>query len=166
MIEQENQRTFFAEAKRSLRMSSPVWFPGVMDPFLVLHQLRCNGVLEGIRICRKGFPNRILYAEFRQRSAPNSTTHTVSVTLLLSNLRLFPFSVTVFWIRVRFQKARFWTAGKLWRNCWDLWTLTTPSTSLDRPRYEHCEQSSKAGVSLWAKKMCYGLLCPLLSGVF
>ncbi|KAG2456547.1 MYH7 protein, partial [Polypterus senegalus] len=41
--------------------------PGVMDPILVLHQLRCNGVLEGIRICRKGFPNRILYADFRQR---------------------------------------------------------------------------------------------------
>lgn len=38
-----------------------------MDPFMVLHQLRCNGVLEGIRICRKGFPNRILYAEFKQR---------------------------------------------------------------------------------------------------
>uniref|UniRef100_A0A3Q2TYC2 Myosin-7 n=1 Tax=Fundulus heteroclitus TaxID=8078 RepID=A0A3Q2TYC2_FUNHE len=41
--------------------------PGVMDPFLVLHQLRCNGVLEGIRICRKGFPNRMVYAEFKQR---------------------------------------------------------------------------------------------------
>ncbi|KAM9798824.1 myosin, heavy chain 7B, cardiac muscle, beta a [Syngnathus typhle] len=41
--------------------------PGVMDPFLVLHQLRCNGVLEGIRICRKGFPNRLLYGEFKQR---------------------------------------------------------------------------------------------------
>ncbi|KAJ8259168.1 hypothetical protein COCON_G00181800 [Conger conger] len=41
--------------------------PGIMDPFLVLHQLRCNGVLEGIRICRKGFPNRILYADFKQR---------------------------------------------------------------------------------------------------
>ncbi|XP_075904082.1 myosin, heavy chain 7B, cardiac muscle, beta a isoform X2 [Nelusetta ayraudi] len=41
--------------------------PGIMDSFLVLHQLRCNGVLEGIRICRKGFPNRILYAEFKQR---------------------------------------------------------------------------------------------------
>ncbi|XP_053558301.1 myosin-7 [Bombina bombina] len=41
--------------------------PGVMDNRLVMHQLRCNGVLEGIRICRKGFPNRILYGDFKQR---------------------------------------------------------------------------------------------------
>ncbi|KAM9296336.1 myosin heavy chain, skeletal muscle, adult isoform 1-T1 [Gastrophryne carolinensis] len=41
--------------------------PGAMDHHLVLHQLRCNGVLEGIRICRKGFPSRILYADFKQR---------------------------------------------------------------------------------------------------
>ncbi|XP_033923604.1 myosin-1B-like [Melopsittacus undulatus] len=41
--------------------------PGEMDHFLVMHQLRCNGVLEGIRICRKGFPSRILYADFKQR---------------------------------------------------------------------------------------------------
>lgn len=41
-----------------------------MDNPLVMHQLRCNGVLEGIRICRKGFPNRILYGDFRQRWAP------------------------------------------------------------------------------------------------
>ncbi|XP_036613873.1 myosin-8 isoform X2 [Trichosurus vulpecula] len=41
--------------------------PGVMEHELVLHQLRCNGVLEGIRICRKGFPSRILYGDFKQR---------------------------------------------------------------------------------------------------
>ncbi|XP_064251684.1 myosin heavy chain, skeletal muscle, adult-like [Passer domesticus] len=41
--------------------------PGAMEHELVLHQLRCNGVLEGIRICRKGFPSRVLYADFKQR---------------------------------------------------------------------------------------------------
>ncbi|KAL8612467.1 hypothetical protein ACOMHN_058595 [Nucella lapillus] len=41
--------------------------PGTIDSHLVLHQLQCNGVLEGIRICRKGFPNRIIYSEFKQR---------------------------------------------------------------------------------------------------
>nr|XP_048673406.1 myosin heavy chain, skeletal muscle, adult-like isoform X3 [Caretta caretta] len=41
--------------------------PGAMEHELVLHQLRCNGVLEGIRICRKGFPSRVIYADFKQR---------------------------------------------------------------------------------------------------
>jgi len=41
--------------------------PGVIDSGLVMHQLTCNGVLEGIRICRKGFPNRIAYPDFKHR---------------------------------------------------------------------------------------------------
>ncbi|XP_072298400.1 myosin heavy chain, fast skeletal muscle-like [Eucyclogobius newberryi] len=40
---------------------------GLMENFLFIHQLRCNGVMEGIRICRKGFPSRILYGDFKQR---------------------------------------------------------------------------------------------------
>ncbi|CBY35447.1 unnamed protein product [Oikopleura dioica] len=43
--------------------------PGYMDNNLVLHQLRCNGVLEGIRICRKGFPSRVEYSDWKQRYA-------------------------------------------------------------------------------------------------
>merc|ERR1719305_1201488 len=32
-----------------------------------MHQYQCNGVLAGIAICRKGFPNRLVYAEFKAR---------------------------------------------------------------------------------------------------
>merc|ERR1712142_738502 len=41
--------------------------PGEVDGQLILHQLRCNGVLEGIRICRKGFPSRMGFNDFKQR---------------------------------------------------------------------------------------------------
>ncbi|XP_045582179.2 myosin heavy chain, muscle [Procambarus clarkii] len=41
--------------------------PGKTEAGLIMHQLTCNGVLEGIRICRKGFPNRMLYPEFKHR---------------------------------------------------------------------------------------------------
>ncbi|KAG5363689.1 Myosin type-2 heavy chain 1 [Yarrowia sp. B02] len=41
--------------------------PQSLDSLLVLDQLRCNGVLEGIRIARSGFPNRLPFSDFKSR---------------------------------------------------------------------------------------------------
>jgi len=41
--------------------------PGGVEPGLIMHQYQCNGVLAGIAICRKGFPNKMLYPEFKSR---------------------------------------------------------------------------------------------------
>merc|ERR1712072_580478 len=43
--------------------------PGMVEPPLIMQQLTCNGVLEGIRICMRGFPNRMLYPDFKARYA-------------------------------------------------------------------------------------------------
>merc|ERR1712001_158860 len=41
--------------------------PGMVQPDLVMHQYQCNGVLAGIAICRLGFPNKLLYPDFKAR---------------------------------------------------------------------------------------------------
>merc|ERR1711892_368240 len=41
--------------------------PVGVESGLVMHQYQCNGVLAGIAICRKGFPNKMLYPEFKGR---------------------------------------------------------------------------------------------------
>merc|ERR1719189_1514077 len=41
--------------------------PGMVESGLVMHQYQCNGVLAGIAICRAGFPNKVLYPEFKVR---------------------------------------------------------------------------------------------------
>ena len=41
--------------------------PGGVEPGLIMHQYQCNGVLAGIAICRKGFPNKMMYPEFKAR---------------------------------------------------------------------------------------------------
>lgn len=81
---------------------------------LVLDQLRCNGVLEGIRIARTGFPNRLPFAEFRARYevlCPHMPTGFMdgqaAAKIILEKLNLDPS-----WFRVGLTKV-FFRAGVL-----------------------------------------------------
>merc|ERR1719361_654512 len=66
-----------AELMRTLHATEPHFIrclvpnthkqPGMVETELIMHQLTCNGVLEGIRICMRGFPNRMLYPDFKSR---------------------------------------------------------------------------------------------------
>jgi myosin-5 len=69
------------------------------ERMMVLHQLRCGGVLETIRICRAGFPSRRQYSSFFNRykllmlptQFPNPTTDTAfknATETLLKHLNL------------------------------------------------------------------------------
>ncbi|XP_071744793.1 myosin heavy chain, muscle-like [Lepeophtheirus salmonis] len=70
--------------------------PLEVEPPLIMHQLTCNGVLEGIRICMRGFPNRILYHDFKQRYAilgaskiDKNTEMKKSAEIILANTKGF-----------------------------------------------------------------------------
>ncbi|KAL6121499.1 myosin [Nucleospora cyclopteri] len=41
--------------------------PGTLEKQLILYQLRCNGVLEGLRISRLGYPTRLTFKEIASR---------------------------------------------------------------------------------------------------
>ena len=54
-----------------------------------MHQLHCNGVLEGIRICRKGYPNRLVLNDFKRRYlllSPNSVNESLDTAKIAASI--------------------------------------------------------------------------------
>merc|ERR1719483_1707433 len=67
--------------------------PLMVETELIMQQLTCNGVLEGIRVCMLGFPNRMLYADYKARYAilgakeiASSSDNKVSVRALMEKI--------------------------------------------------------------------------------
>jgi len=70
--------------------------PLMVETVLIMQQLTCNGVLEGIRVCMLGFPNRMLYPDFKMRYAilgaaeiASSSDNKVAVNALMAKVE-FP----------------------------------------------------------------------------
>merc|ERR1712086_678058 len=67
--------------------------PLMVETVLIMQQLTCNGVLEGIRVCMLGFPNRMLYPDYKSRYAilgakeiASSSDNKVSVRALMEKV--------------------------------------------------------------------------------
>lgn len=85
--------------------------PNKFDKSLVLSQLRCNGVLEGIRIARAGFPNKMSYDEFFQRYSILNTVDVFTKNvksnseLILKHIKLDPNSYRIGITKVFFKNG-------------------------------------------------------------
>lgn len=96
---------------------SHFWCSGIMEHHLVIHQLRCNGVLEGIRICRKGFPSRILYGDFKQRWDAKIRFWEYFLLNYLT-LRSVCLEGTKYWMQAWYQRDNSLTTRRLRRSSW------------------------------------------------
>merc|ERR1712194_527148 len=74
--------------------------PLMVETVLIMQHLTCNGVLEGIRVCMLGFPNRMLYPDFKMRYAILGAAEIVSS----SHNKV---SVNALMDKVEFPKAKF-----------------------------------------------------------
>merc|ERR1712226_356156 len=71
--------------------------PLMVETVLIMQQLTCNGVLEGIRVCMLGFPNRMLYPDYKARYAilgakeiASSSDNKVAVNALMAKVEFPP----------------------------------------------------------------------------
>ncbi|XP_010536994.1 PREDICTED: myosin-2-like isoform X2 [Tarenaya hassleriana] len=94
-------------------------FPGVYEEDLVLHQLRCCGVLEVVRISRSGFPTRLTHQEFSERYGfPLSGTIVSRDPLSISIAVLKQFNIPPELFQVGYTKLYLRTGQKHFRGRW------------------------------------------------
>uniref|UniRef100_A0AAR2KSA1 Myosin, heavy chain 11b, smooth muscle n=1 Tax=Pygocentrus nattereri TaxID=42514 RepID=A0AAR2KSA1_PYGNA len=132
---------------------------GKLDAHLVLEQLRCNGVLEGIRICRQGFPNRIVFHEFRQRyeilaasAIPKGFMDgKQACTLMVSQCFRRTATVESLWDAAKNRQQQLTAMKVIQRNCaaylklknWQWWRLFTKVKPLLQVTRQEEEMSQK-----------------------